>query len=123
MQITEMEEGKHWQRCSMSGTARTNIVQSSSKVVCSSSTANYMGSTNGLGRDAEKNKENLKFGGVGEEAELDQEEVMERGWMWLQHIAWNQQKINLKCSSNHKWLADVMKFLSNPIDLLAELEK
>lgn len=37
-----------------------------------------MGSTDGLGGDAEKNKENLKFGGVGERAELDQEEVMER---------------------------------------------
>lgn len=37
-----------------------------------------MGSTDGLGGGAEKNKENLKFGGVGEGAELDQEEVMER---------------------------------------------
>lgn len=37
-----------------------------------------MGSTDGLGGGAEKNKEKLKFGGVGEEAELDQEEVMER---------------------------------------------
>lgn len=84
-----------------------------------------MGSTNGLGGGTEKNKENLKFGGVREEAELDQEEFMEKrvGWTWLQHIAWNQQKINLKCSSNQKWLIDVMKFLSNPTDLLAELEK
>lgn len=37
-----------------------------------------MGSTNGLGAGTEKNSENLKFGGVEEEAELDQEEVMER---------------------------------------------
>lgn len=40
---------------------------------------NYMGSTNGLGARTEKNNENLKFIGVGEEAEIDQEEVMERG--------------------------------------------
>lgn len=36
-----------------------------------------MGSTNGLGAGTEKNNENLKFGGVGKEAKLDQDEVME----------------------------------------------